>query len=249
VLEVQDLVVAFGGLLAVDKVSFRAGDNEVLSIIGPNGAGKTTVFNAVSGFVAPTGGRIAFDGKDITRRRPQEVARMGLVRTFQKRSFFPDLTVRENILIGIRERATTRDQLLGSAHLAAEAESIMELAGLGARPDEIAESLPYGEQRLLGVGIALTCHPKLMLLDEPCAGMNAVEVDRMIHLIEELRERGHSIIVVEHQMRFVMGISNRVMVLDHGQKLTEGTPKEVRENPQVIEAYLGKGILEHGETA
>jgi branched-chain amino acid transport system ATP-binding protein len=174
---------------------------------------------------------------------------MGLARTFQKRSFFPELTVRENVLIGIRERATTRDQVFGSAHLDAEAGTIIELAGLGARLDDVAESLPYGEQRLLGVGIALTSRPKLMLLDEPCAGMNAVEVDRMIHLIEELRARGISIIVVEHQMRFVMGISNRVMVMDHGQKLTEGTPKEVRKNPQVIEAYLGKGILEHGETA
>lgn len=248
-LEVEDLVVTFGGLVAVDKVSFRAGDNEVLSIIGPNGAGKTTVFNAVSGFVAATAGRVSLNGRDITRKKPEDVARMGLVRTFQKRSFFPDLTVRENVLIGLRERATARARVFGGANLDDEIESIIDLTGLRARPDEVAESLPYGEQRLLGVGIALTSHPKLMLLDEPCAGMNAVEVDRMIHLIEELRERGLSIIVVEHQMRFVMGISNRVMVLDHGQKLTEGTPKEVRENPEVIQAYLGKGILEHGETA
>jgi branched-chain amino acid transport system ATP-binding protein len=248
-LEVEDLVVTFGGLVAVDKVSFRTGDNEVLSIIGPNGAGKTTVFNAVSGFVAATAGRVSLNGRDITRRKPEDVARMGLVRTFQKRSFFPDLTVRENVLIGLRERAATRTRLSGSVNLDDEVDGIIELAGLRARPEEVAESLPYGEQRLLGVGIALTSHPKLMLLDEPCAGMNAVEVDQMIRLIEELRERGLSIIVVEHQMRFVMGISNRVMVLDHGQKLTEGTPKEVRENPEVIQAYLGKGILEHGETA
>jgi branched-chain amino acid transport system ATP-binding protein len=157
--------------------------------------------------------------------------------------------VRQNILIGLRERAATRTRLSGRVNLDDEVDGIIELAGLRARPEEVAESLPYGEQRLLGVGIALTSHPKLMLLDEPCAGMNAVEVDRMIRLIEELRGRELSIIVVEHQMRFVMGISNRVMVLDHGQKLTEGTPKEVRENPEVIQAYLGKGILEHGETA
>ena len=248
-LEVEDLVVTFGGLVAVDKVSFRTGDNEVLSIIGPNGAGKTTVFNAVSGFVAATAGRVSLNGRDITRKKPEDVARMGLVRTFQKRSFFPDLTVRQNILIGLRERAATRTRLSGRVNLDDEVDGIIELAGLRARPEEVAESLPYGEQRLLGVGIALTSHPKLMLLDEPCAGMNAVEVDRMIRLIEELRGRELSIIVVEHQMRFVMGISNRVMVLDHGQKLTEGTPKEVRENPEVIQAYLGKGILEHGETA
>jgi branched-chain amino acid transport system ATP-binding protein len=139
VLDVKDLVVAFGGLVAVDKVSFGAGDNEVLSIIGPNGAGKTTVFNAVSGFVAPTAGRVSFDGRDITRRRPQEVARMGLVRTFQKRSYFPELTVRENVLIGVRERATTRDQLLGRARLDAEAEDIMDIAGLGAHGSETGQ--------------------------------------------------------------------------------------------------------------
>jgi len=249
VLDVQELVVTFGGLVAVDKVSFRAGDHEVLSIIGPNGAGKTTVFNAVSGFITVAAGRVSLDGRDITGKKPQDVARLGLVRTFQKRSFFPDLTVRQNVLIGLRERTTTRDRVLGRADLNAKAEGIIELAGLRARPNEVAESLPYGEQRLLGVGIALTADPKLMLLDEPCAGMNAVEVDRMIQLIEELRARKVSIIVVEHQMRFVMGISNRVLVLDHGQKLAEGTPKEVRENDQVIEAYLGKGILEHGETA
>lgn len=248
-LDVQELVVTFGGLVAVDKVSFRAGDHEVLSIIGPNGAGKTTVFNAVSGFITVAAGRVSLDGRDITGKKPQDVARLGLVRTFQKRSFFPDLTVRQNVLIGLRERTTTRDRVLGGADLNAKAEGIIELAGLRARPNEVAESLPYGEQRLLGVGIALTADPKLMLLDEPCAGMNAVEVDRMIQLIEELRARKVSIIVVEHQMRFVMGISNRVLVLDHGQKLAEGTPKEVRENDQVIEAYLGKGILEHGEPA
>src|SRR5918999_1802738 len=227
-LEVEDLVVTFGGLVAVDKVSFRTGDNEVLSVIGPNGAGKTTVFNAVSGFVTATAGRVSLNGQDVTRKKPEDVARMGLVRTFQKRSFFPYLTVRQNILIGLRERAATRTRLSGRVNLDDEVDGIIELAGLRARPEEVAESLPYGEQRLLGVGIALTSHPKLMLLDEPCAGMNAVEVDRMIRLIEELQGRELSIIVVEHQMRFVMGISNRVMVLDHGQKLTEGTPKEVR---------------------
>lgn len=249
-LDVKELTVRFGGLTAVNDASFTVGDNEVMSVIGPNGAGKTTLFNAISGFVPPTEGKVSFAGKGITRRKPHQIARLGLVRTFQKRSFFPGLTVRESVHIGLREAhghgwVPHRQPTGGDLGV----DDILATTSLDGRADEVAESLPYGEQRLLGVAIALTRQPKMLLLDEPCAGMNAVEVDRMIHLIGDLRQRGLAIVVVEHHMRFVMGISDHVIVLDHGVMLAEGSPQEVRENPDVIEAYLGKGILDHDDSS
>jgi branched-chain amino acid transport system ATP-binding protein len=245
-LAVENLCVKFGGLAAVDRLSFETAGDEVLSVIGPNGAGKTTLFNAISGFVRPTSGRVTFEGRDITRLRAHQIARLGLVRTFQKKSFFPDLTVMENIITGLREReAAGLLRLWGALSrigpLERRAEEILDMVGLTTRPHAEADSLPYGEQRLLGIALSLTVDPKLLMLDEPCAGMNPTEVDRMSRVLPELCKAGISIVVVEHQMRFVMGISDRVLVLDHGVKLTEGRPQEVRSDQKVIEAYLGRG--------
>lgn len=243
-LEITDLTVRYGGLVAVGGVSFTVQEDEIVSLIGPNGAGKTTMFNAITGFVRPTAGQVRFKGEVLNGLGPPQIARRGLARTFQKRSYFPGLTVRENLVTSVLQRRH-RDGQGWSARwreiAEQRAEEVLTLVQLESRRHEIAEHLPYGEQRLLGVGIALAIQPELLLLDEPCAGMNPAEIDQVIALIGRLREQRLALVVVEHQMKFVMGISDRVVVLDHGEKLAEGTPEQVRSNPDVIEAYLGQG--------
>lgn len=243
-LEVDGIRVQYGGLRAVDNASLELGTDEVMSLIGPNGAGKTSLFNCITGYVRPARGRVSFRGADITSNSPVDIARLGLNRTFQKSSFFPDLTVWSNVetaaLEGEMHRRSGRVRSVRDPRVRARTEEMLELTELMGRRDEVARALPYGAQRRLGIALAIAMDPVVLLLDEPCAGMNAAEIEELITLIGHLRERHIAMIIVEHQMRFVMGISDRVMVLHHGKMLAHGTPQEVANDPEVIEAYLGR---------
>ncbi|MGH3664966.1 MAG: ABC transporter ATP-binding protein [Egibacteraceae bacterium] len=250
-LELKDVTVRYGGLVAVDRVSFSLREDEVISLIGPNGAGKTSLFNAITGFVRPSAGEVRFKDTRITGQRPHQIARAGLARTFQKRSYFPELTVADNLMTAALQRHLHGGDGHGQRdrRVAETAEEILDLVGLAHRRREAAQHLPYGEQRRLGIALAVATNPSVLLLDEPCAGMNHAEIDQVIELIARLRRQRLAIVVVEHQMKFVMGISQRVVVLDHGEKLAEGMPEEVRRNPAVIEAYLGRGARDDAATA
>jgi branched-chain amino acid transport system ATP-binding protein len=247
-LEVADLSVRFGGVAALSDVSFQVAPGPVTSLIGPNGAGKTTAFNVITGFQRSTSGRVHHDGVAITGWRPHRIAARGLVRTFQKTSVFPGLTVRDNVLTGLhlrggvgvgaalfrRARVNEEERRLGR-----EAERLIDFVGLGARPDERARALSYGEQRLVELAVALAARPRLLLLDEPASGMTASEKLQVAALIRKIRDAGITVFLVEHDMRLVMGISDRVLVLNHGRLIADGSPGEVRRNADVVRAYLG----------
>ncbi|PYM94491.1 MAG: ABC transporter ATP-binding protein [Candidatus Rokuibacteriota bacterium] len=251
-LSVSDLAVSFGGVTALDGVSFAVRPGSITSVIGPNGAGKTTAFNAITGYLRPTGGRITYDGAALSGLRPSAIARRGIVRTFQRTSIFPSLSVADNVLTGLHLRSTAGffDVLAGrrrltaeESSLAADADGIIAFVGLGHRHDEIASALPYGEQRLVELALALAARPRVLLLDEPGAGMTGVEKTVVSELIRKVREQGVTILLVEHDMRMVMGISDTVIVLNHGRVIAEGTPGEIQAHPDVIRAYLG---AQHG---
>jgi branched-chain amino acid transport system ATP-binding protein len=248
-LAVEGLTIRFGGLTAVDGAGFEVRSGEVLSLIGPNGAGKTTAFNAVTGYIEPTGGDIRYRGERLNGLKPNRIAALGVVRTFQKTSVFTGRSVHDNVAIGLhlRSRQTPLAILLGlpsvareEKALAEEAANILRLVGLEARAGQPASSLPYGELRLLEVAVALAARPSLLLLDEPVSGMNPVETESFMRLLAQIRAQGITVLLVEHDMRMVMGVSDRIACLNHGRIIATGSPAEIQKNPEVVRAYLGE---------
>jgi len=247
-LEARNLSKRFGGLAAVSSLSFSVETCEIVGLIGPNGAGKTTCFNLLSGFLSPTSGSVVFAGEDITGRRPHEIVARGLVRTFQHTTLFQELSVLENVLLGLHLRSRTGlRQLLFSRRVfpsdeVALSREVLEFTGLAADADQLARNLPHGHQRVLSIAMALAARPRLLLLDEPVTGMNLEESARVMSLVKTIRDRGTTILLVEHNMKAVMGTCERIIVLNFGQKLAEGPPAAVSTNAEVIRAYLGEGV-------
>jgi branched-chain amino acid transport system ATP-binding protein len=247
-LEAQNLTKYFGGLAAVNRVDLTVEEGEIVGLIGPNGAGKTTCFNLLSGFLPPTAGTITFVGEPLARLKPHHIVARGLVRTFQHTTLFQDMTVLQNVFMGLHlhsrkglghvlfsRQAFPQDEL-DRCHEILAFTDLQELA------DQLAKNLPHGHQRTLGIAMALAVRPRLLMLDEPVTGMNIDESQHIMALIKTIRDRGTTILLVEHNMRAVMGTCERIVVLNFGQKLAEGTPAVVSSNPDVIAAYLGAGV-------
>jgi branched-chain amino acid transport system ATP-binding protein len=247
-LEVDDVTIRFGGLTALESVTFDIREGEILGLIGPNGAGKTTCFNVMTGVYQATSGRVVFDGAPLTKLKRHKITRLGIARTFQNIRLFKSMTVLENVMVGADAHSKVGfwDALLRTprhrhteAASTTRAKELLKLVGITARQDDLAANLSYGDQRRLEIARAMATGPKLLCLDEPAAGFNPAEKIKLMDLIRRVRDEGYTVLLIEHDMRLVMGVTDRIVVLEFGRKIAEGTPAEIRDNPAVIAAYLG----------
>ncbi|HEV2797223.1 MAG TPA: ABC transporter ATP-binding protein [Nocardioides sp.] len=248
ILEVDDVTLRFGGLTALDQVSMHIDQGESFGLSGPNGAGKTTCFNVVTGVYQPTSGQVRFQGSSLVGLKRHKITKLGVARTFQNIRLFRTMTALENVMVGVDANHTSgaisalfrtprhrREETEGHD----KAIELLEFMGLHGRADELAENLSYGDQRRLEIARAMATDPKLLCLDEPAAGFNPAEKHALMELIRKIRDRGYTVLLIEHDMRLVMGVTDRIVVLEFGRKIAEGPPSEIRDNPAVIAAYLG----------